>query len=64
MKTENDQDFAAVVIMSSAPDLNLGKRIAHILLEENLAACVHIGQSGLSMYQWNGEILRGTRGLV
>lgn len=54
--SEKSQGFAAVVILSTVPDLNLGKRIAHILLEENLAACVQIGQSGLSMYQWNGEV--------
>ena len=56
MNTENDHSFAAVVIISTVPDLNLGKRIAHILLEESLAACVQIGQSGLSMYQWKGEV--------
>ncbi len=56
METEQTQDFAAVVILSTVPDLNLGKRIAHVLLEENLAACVHFGQSGLSMYLWKGEI--------
>lgn len=45
-----------VVILSNAPDTLLAKRIAHILVEEHLAACVNLGQSGLSMYMWQGEL--------
>ena len=44
-----------VVVLSNAPDLLLAKRIAHILVEEGLAACVNLGPSGLSMYVWQGE---------
>ena len=44
-----------VVVLSNAPDLLLAKRIAHILVEEGLAACVNLGPSGLSMYVWKGE---------
>lgn len=32
-----------VVVMTNAPDLLLAKRIAHLLIEERLAACVNIG---------------------
>jgi periplasmic divalent cation tolerance protein len=45
-----------VVILSNAPDMLLAKRIAHILVEEHLAACVNLGQSALSMYMWQGEL--------
>lgn len=45
-----------VLIMTNAPDLLLAKRIAHLLIEEQLAACVNIGTVMLSVYGWNGDI--------
>ncbi len=48
-----------VVILSNAPDMLLAKRIAHVLVEEHLAACVNLGAPGLSMYMWQSE-LEGT----
>jgi len=49
-------DQEVVMIMTNAPDLLLAKRIAHLLIEENLAACVNIGTPMLSVYGWQGEI--------
>jgi len=49
-------DQEVVMIMTNAPDLLLAKRIAHLLIEENLAACVNIGAPMLSVYGWQGEI--------
>lgn len=48
-----------VIILSNAPDLLLAKRIAHVLVEEHLAACVNLAPAGLSMYMWEG-VLEGT----
>lgn len=48
-----------VVVLSNAPDLLLAKRIAHMLVEEYLAACVNLGAPCLSMYMWEGT-LEGT----
>jgi len=48
-----------VILLSNAPDMLLAKRIAHMLVEEGLAACVNLGAPGLSMYMWQGE-LEGT----
>lgn len=48
-----------VVLLSNAPDLLLAKRIAHVLVEEHLAACVNLGAAVLSMYMWEG-VLEGT----
>ncbi len=45
-----------VLVLSNAPDLLLAKRIAHMLVEEYLAACVNLGQPGLSMYMWEGKL--------
>ena len=53
--SEND----VVVVMSNAPDNLLAKRIAHILVEEHLAACVNLGGTSLSIYMWQ-DVLEGT----
>ena len=45
-----------VVILSNAPDSLLAKRIAHMLVEEQLAACVNLGPPSLSMYMWQGRL--------
>ena len=45
-----------VVVMTNVPDLLLAKRIAHLLIEEQLAACVNIGRPMLSIYGWKGEV--------
>src|SRR5690554_3994459 len=45
-----------VVVLSNAPDLLLAKRIAHMLVEEGLAACVNLGAPVLSMYMWEGKL--------
>lgn len=49
------RDDDVVLVLSNAPDVLLAKRIAHILVEEGLAACVNLGQPALSMYVWKGE---------
>lgn len=45
-----------VVVLSNAPDQLLAKRIAHMLVEEGLAACVNLGAPVLSMYMWQGTL--------
>lgn len=49
-------DDDVVLVISNAPDILLAKRIAHVLVEEGLAACVNLGAPGLSIYMWNGEV--------
>lgn len=34
----------------------MAKRIAHILVEEHLAACVQLTPAVLSVYEWKGEV--------
>lgn len=46
----------AVLMLSTAPDTLLAKRIAHMLVEEGLAACVNLGAESLSMYMWQGVL--------
>ncbi|WP_366140691.1 divalent-cation tolerance protein CutA [uncultured Castellaniella sp.] len=46
----------AVVVLSTAPDVLLAKRIAHVLVEESLAACAQVGGVMTSMYLWQGHL--------
>lgn len=50
------RDDDIVLVISNAPDLLLAKRIAHVLVEDGLAACVNLGAPILSIYRWEGEI--------
>lgn len=45
-----------IIVFTTVPDLLLAKRIAHILVEESLVACVNLGAPGLSMYMWQGAL--------
>lgn len=47
---------SVIVVLTNVPDLNLGKHLAHVLLEEGLAACVNLGAPMLSMYRWQNAI--------
>lgn len=52
----HEQADHAVLMFSTAPDTLLAKRIAHVLVEEGLAACVNLGAESLSMYMWQGTL--------
>lgn len=47
---------SALIIQTTAPDLLFAKRLAHILVEDHFAACVHIGHQGLSLYLWQDSL--------
>ena len=59
ISNHTDSPDEVVVVLSNAPDMLLAKRIAHMLVEEYLAACVNLGAPGLSMYMWEDK-LEGT----
>lgn len=46
----------AVVVYCTVPDINTGKRIAAEVVEQQLAACVNILPSILSVYSWQDKI--------
>lgn len=50
------RDDDVVLIISNAPDLLLAKRIAHVVVEQGLAACVNLGAPTLSIYTWKGQV--------
>jgi len=45
-----------VVILTTAPSRDEGKRIARHLVDTRLAACVNISQPIESVYRWQGQI--------
>ena len=55
-ESENDDDV--VLILSNAPDVPLAERIAQVLVDGGLAACVNMGASMTSIYSWQGRVER------
>ena len=49
-------DPMCVLVLSTVPDVLVAKRIAHVLIEEKLAACIQLQPPALSIYEWQGEI--------
>jgi periplasmic divalent cation tolerance protein len=45
-----------IIVLITAPSVEVGKQIASSLVERKLAACVNIIPSMLSIYRWEGEI--------
>lgn len=45
-----------VVVLTNMPDADSARRLAHILVETNSAACVNILAPALSIYRWQGAL--------
>lgn len=56
IRRQSGQPEDTVMVVSTVPDVMLAKRIAHILVEESLVACAHIGSAITAMYIWEGEL--------
>ncbi len=50
----------AVVALSTAPDVATGERLATVLVEERLAACVNVVPGLASIYRWKGRVERAS----
>ena len=48
-------ELGALIVIATVPDQNLGVKIAESLLQQRLAACVHLLPAGRSMYRWQGK---------
>lgn len=47
---------AALLVLTTLPDLAAARELARVLVSGRLAACVNIGAPVESMYHWRGEI--------
>lgn len=57
MSIQSDAPLAEpVLVLSTAPDEASARRIARMLLEARLAACVNLLPQAHSMYWWQGRI--------
>lgn len=48
-----------VIVFSTCPSREEGKRIAKALVEERLAACVNVIDGIVSIYRWHGTVHEG-----
>ncbi|MBF0623031.1 MAG: divalent-cation tolerance protein CutA [Magnetococcales bacterium] len=48
----------ALIVFSTAPDSESADSLARVLVEEQLAACVHVMPVGHSYYVWEGKMNR------
>lgn len=48
--------MSAIVVLTSAPDRAVARKIADMLLERRLAACVNILAECTSVYRWKGVV--------
>jgi periplasmic divalent cation tolerance protein len=49
-------DIAAFVVFSTFPDADTAARIARVLVEDQLAACVNVVPAIRSIYRWEGKV--------
>lgn len=48
----------ALLVLTTVPDAATGERIAQVLVEARLAACVNILPGVQSIYRWQGAVTR------
>lgn len=49
----------AIVVLTTAPDEQTANRLAKLIIEKSMAACVNISASMTSVYSWKGEFQQG-----
>jgi periplasmic divalent cation tolerance protein len=49
-------DADIILVMTTLPDQASAERIARLLVEERLAACVSVQSPCTSIYHWQGEV--------
>lgn len=53
-----------IIVFCTAPDKKSASRIAKVLVEEGLAACVNIIRVSETVYMWEGKGVKGTEHLM
>ena len=57
---DNRRPMPVFLILSACPDADTAQRLARILVEERLAACVSLLPGGVSTYRWQGRVEQAT----
>jgi periplasmic divalent cation tolerance protein len=52
-----------LLVLSTFPDVETARRIAHTLVEERLAACVNVLPQIESIYRWQGKVEQSAEAL-
>ena len=60
----NETAVTCLIALCTCPDEAVAERIATILVEEHLAACVNRLPGMISTYRWKGELCRETEQLL
>ena len=47
-------------MISNLPDADSAERLASVLIEQRLAACVNVQAAGTSVYRWQGKVETAT----
>ncbi len=63
-KDRSDNASRLLVVLMTAPDRDEASRIAELLVNSRLAACVQILPEVQSVYRWKGEVERNTEILL
>ena len=45
-----------ILVISTLPDRENAEKLAHVLIEQQLAACVNILPGATSVYRWQGKV--------
>ncbi len=51
-------DEQYIIVLITTPNMEVSEKIANILLEKKLAACVNLVTPMVSLYTWEGEVNR------
>ena len=60
----SSRGLGALVVLVTCPSQKVGKQLAHVLVEERLAACVNVIPGLTSTYRWEGKICRDAEVLL
>ncbi len=52
----HNQATDVIVMITTAPDAETSGRLARSLVDDGLAACVHVMPAGESTYRWQGQV--------
>ena len=53
-----------LLVITTLPDAESAERLAAVLVEAGLAACVNIGAPVTSVYRWEGRLQRGSERML